>query len=98
MSRSSFPRAEHLSLLKNAVAERLRVGRLPVQLSGESLDHYRCCYRLAFDRIDSASSVDAITEAQRELSIHFQIAERLENSGDATEINALLDQFVQRNF
>jgi hypothetical protein len=54
------------------------------------LDHYRCCYRLGLRR--------APGDDWTVLSIHFQVAERLESSHDDTELDRLLDQFLDRYF
>jgi len=90
MSRASFPRPEHAALLGEKIAAYLRSGNLPLEVASKGPDHYRCSYRYGFRKPPEA--------AWRELSIHFQVAERLETSNDAGELNGILDLFLERNF
>jgi hypothetical protein len=90
MSRCSFPRPQHAVLLREKIAERLRSYPVPVEVSERGLDHYRCCYRFGIRRAPEQDEV--------ELSVHFQVAERLEAAGSAEELIRILDLFVERHF
>jgi hypothetical protein len=90
MSRASFPRPEQIALLRERIAARLAACAIPLEVAERGLDHYRCCYRFGFRQ---SSGTD-----WRDLAIHFQLAERLEVSGDDAELGRLLDLFWERNF
>ena len=90
MSRSSFPRPEHIALLRERIAGRLQEHSIPLEMSERAVDHYRCCYRFGFRRRGD--------NEWKDLSIHFQIAERLEQGGDASDLEELLNLFLERNF
>ncbi|MBI3934472.1 MAG: hypothetical protein HY316_07240 [Acidobacteria bacterium] len=90
MSRASFPRPEHSALLREKIAERLRSHPVPLEVGARSLDQYRCCYRFGFRESPDQDWV--------ELSIHFQVAERLESNPGSGELDKLLDLFLNRHF
>ena len=90
MSRSSFPRPEHAALLRQRIVERLQSQPLPYEVTERGLDHYRCCYRFGIRRATDPGSA--------ELSVHFQVAERLENTQSAGELARILDLFLERHF
>ena len=93
MSRASFPRTEHSVLLQENLATLLSSLVTQLEFTSLGLDHYRCSYRFGF-RL-RAQSGDA---EWKELSIHFQLADRLEQSGDVTELKGIFTRFVERNF
>lgn len=90
MSRASFPRPEHAARLGEEIAAHLRTTNLPLEVASKGLDHYRCSYRFGLRQPPEG--------AWRELSIHFQVAERLETSHDAGELIGMINQFLERNF
>jgi hypothetical protein len=90
MSRASFPRPDHIALLRDAIFARLASTGLALEIVDRGPDHYRCCYRFGFRR----TSEDDWTD----LSVHFQVAERLEISNDDAELGRLLDLFWDRYF
>ena len=90
MSRSSFPQPQHAALLRQRIAERLQSQPLPYEVTERGLDQYRCCYRFGIRRPADQDWV--------ELSVHFQVAERLENTRSARELARILDLFLERHF
>lgn len=90
MSRASFPRPDHIALLRDAIVARLAAAGLALEIVDRGPDHYRCCYRFGFRRTASVDWTD--------LSVHFQIAERLEISNNGDELGRLLDLFWDRYF
>ena len=90
MSRASFPRPEHVALLRERIAAHIVDTSLSLETTERGLDHYRCAYRFGFRRNSRSDWTD--------LSIHFQLAERLAESGDDTELDRLLDLFWERCF
>jgi hypothetical protein len=90
MSRSSFPRPEHAALLHGAIARQLRSRPAPFELVDRGLDHYRCRYRFGIRRSPESDWT--------ELSVHFQVAERLELTRNSEELDGILDLFLERHF
>jgi hypothetical protein len=90
MSRSSFPSPEHARLLREAISVRLLSRTAPLALAEQGLDQYRCCYRFGVRRSPESD--------WRELSIHFQVAERLKLTHNAEELGRILDLFLERHF
>lgn len=90
MSRSSFPRPEHAVLLREQITQQLQSYPHPFKVCERSLDHYRCCYRFEIRRAPETDGV--------ELSVHFQVAERLEATRNSEELARILDMFVERHF
>jgi hypothetical protein len=90
MSRVSFPRPEHIALLRDTIVARLAAAGLPLEMTNRGLDHYRCLYRFGFRRTSK--------DDWSELTVHFQVAERLEISNDDAELGRLLDLFWDRYF
>lgn len=90
MSRASFPRAEHSLLLQQRIEHRLRVRQIGLEVTARGVDHYRCRYRFGFRRSPG--------QEWAELSVHFQVAERLEASQQEGELSRILDSFLERAF
>lgn len=90
MSRASFPRPEHAALLRERIESRLRALQLPIEVAERGLDQLRCCYRFGFRR---SSEQDWL-----ELPVHFQVAERLEAGQGDSELNRVLDSFLDQSF
>ena len=90
MSRSSFPRSHHAALLREKIQPALRARGIPLEVIDRGLDQYRCCYRFGFRR--------SAEQEWTELAIHFQVAERLESSGDEAELERMLHLFLERYF
>ena len=90
MSRSSFPQPHHAALLREKIHTSLQASGIPLEAIDRGLDQYRCCYRFGFRR--------SAEQEWTELAIHFQVAERLENSGDESELALLIDRFLERYF
>jgi hypothetical protein len=95
MSESSFPRAEHVRLLREKIAERVREKGLAVEIAERGLNHYKCQYRFALRRPPERDSPE---QDWIELPIHFQVAERLESTHTDAELSRILDAFLQRHF
>ena len=89
MSRASFPRPEHLALLQEKIGQWLQDRNWGIEVTERGLDHYRCQYRFGFRRPP---------EGWVELSIHFQVAGRLETGSGDTELCRLLETFLKRSF
>ena len=77
-------------MLRQEIAARLRSKSLPFEVSERGLDHYRCCYRFG---IRHAPEQDWV-----ELSVHFQVAERLETTRSTEELGRILNLFLERHF
>ena len=90
MSVASFPRAEHVALLRQKIEERLRERNLSLEVTECGLNQYRCQYRFGVRR--------QRTEEWTEISIHFQVAERLETGQNDAELNRMLDDFLDQHF
>ena len=90
MSVPSFPRDEHVALLRQRIEERLRERNLPLEVAERGLNRYRCQYRFGFRRPPA--------EDWAELSLHFQIAARLARGEETKEFDLILDEFLDRNF
>jgi hypothetical protein len=110
MSLSSFPRAEHIALLRTKMEERLRDRGLPLELAERGLDQLKCRYRFGLRRrapdekpppSHPESSKDPANDPVNdwvELPIHFQIAERLEEGRGDAEFDRVLEGFLFRYF
>lgn len=90
MSVASFPRAEHIALLRQRIEERLRERNLPLEVTERGLNQYRCQYRFGFRRRPE--------DEWTEIPIHFQVAERLESGQNDAELNRILDDFLNQHF
>ncbi len=106
MSISSFPRAEHFALLRSAIEERLQDRDLSLEVTERGLNQLKCQYRFGF-RVrlpvldPPASPIDSPSKTSgdwKELAIHFQTAQRLEEGCGEEELNRVLDGFLVRNF
>ena len=87
MSRSSFPRTEHIAALRVAIARGLGAQQVRLEVAERGIDHLRCCYRFGFRH---SAEQDWI-----ELPIHFQVAERLEAGRGTAELERILDSFLK---
>ncbi|MBI2816278.1 MAG: hypothetical protein HYX72_05020 [Acidobacteria bacterium] len=90
MSVSSFPRPEHIPLLRKKIQEQLQSLGQALEIAERGLNQLKCQYKFGFR---SAPEDEWI-----ELGIHFQVADRLENSGNESELSRILDEFLQRHF
>jgi hypothetical protein len=90
MSVSSFPQPEHVSLLHGKIDEYLRQRGSTLEIAERGLNQLKCQYKFGFRRGTDADWT--------ELAIHFQVAVRLDQSGDAAPLIRLVDNFLQRNF
>jgi hypothetical protein len=77
-------------LLRERIAAHLAAAGIPLEATERGLDHYHCSYRFGFRENPLSDWTD--------LSIHFQLAERLAASGDDTELGRVLDLFWERSF
>lgn len=90
MSGSSFPRPEHIALLRRLIERRGR-GRSPsVEVAERGLNHLKCQYKFGLRQEPEG--------VWRELSIHFQVAERLLAGADDSELERIIDAFLHRHF
>lgn len=88
MSASSFPRPEHLALLRRKIEDWGRLRGRPVEVCERGLNQLKCQYKFG---LRSGPQDD-----WREIGIHFQVAERLGRTGDEAELNRALDDFTKR--
>jgi len=90
MFRSSFPRSEHITALRQKLQERL--GRVPqtIEVADLGLNHYKCHYKVGLRR--------RAEEPWIELAVHFQVMDRLEATGNDAELNRILDRFLNQHF
>ena len=106
MSISSFPQAEHVALLRSAIDERLRDRGLSLEVTERGLNQLKCQYRFGFrPRLPAAGrpaspiySAGRTSSDWKELAIHFQTAQRLEEGCGGEELDRLLEGFLIRNF
>jgi hypothetical protein len=90
MSGTSFPRAQHIALLRRRIEERVR-GRSPsFEVVERGLNHLKCQYKFGL-RIEPEGP-------WRELAIHFQVAERLHAGASEEELGRIVDGFLDRHF
>lgn len=90
MSRTSFPRPEHVALLKQKIEERIRKRRAAAEVAERGLNQLKCQYKFGLRRSGEDDWI--------ELAIHFQFADRLQNAGGDAELNRLIDSFLTRHF
>ena len=98
MSVPSFPRAEHIALLRQKIEEWLRGRNLPLEVAERGLNQLKCQYILGFRRPRPVSSDQERPsgEGWAELAIHFQMAQGLEEGRGEAELDNLLDRFLSR--
>ena len=98
MSVSSFPRPEHVALLRQNIEAWLRHRNLPLEVAARGLNQLKCQYIFGFRRaqVVSLDQKSDASESWAELPIHFQIAQRLEKGRDEGELDNLLDRFFSR--
>jgi hypothetical protein len=90
MSGTSFPRQEHIALLRRQIEERVR-GRSPsMEVVERGLNHLKCQYKFGLRNEPEGQ--------WRELAIHFQIAERLQAGASDEELGRIIDRFLDRHF
>lgn len=89
MSVSSFPRPEHIALLRNKIEGRLRSRGEALEIAERGLNQLKCQYKFGFRRSPEDEWI--------ELGIHFQVADRLEHGGNDSELNRILDEFLERH-
>jgi hypothetical protein len=90
MSGSSFPRAEHIALLRRQIEERVR-GRSPsFEVAERGLNHLKCQYKFGLRNEPEGQWA--------ELAIHFQIAERQQAGASSAELDRIVDEFLDRHF
>ncbi len=85
MSGSSFPRPEHILLLKDAMERLLRARGESMEMAERGLNQLKCQYKFGLR--------PGLEGEWSELAIHFQVAERLQDSADDSELARLLDGF-----
>ena len=90
MSASSFPRSEHISLLKQKLERRAHNLDPNIEVAEHGLNHLKCQYKFKLRRTPG--------EDWTELAIHFQVAERLEATANEAELNRILDAFLSQRF
>jgi hypothetical protein len=90
MSVSSFPRPEHIPLLLGKIKERLATRGQRIEVAEAGLNQYRCEYKFALRREPQ--------EPANILAVHFQLAGRLQKSGNDAELNRLIDEFLKKQF
>ena len=109
MSVSSFPRAEHMALLRSKIEERLRERGLSLEVAERGLNQVKCQYRFGLRRRlpdeNQPSHPESMNESMNELAndwaelpIHFQVAQRLEEGRGEAEFDRVLGNFLLRNF
>ena len=111
MSVSSFPRAEHIVLLRSKIEERLHDRGLLLEVAERGLNQMKCQYRFGLRRrLPDKNQSSAHPESPHpeslndrennwaELPIHFQIAQRLEEGRGDREFDRVLETFLFRNF
>ena len=110
MSVPSFPRAEHIALLRQKIEKRLRERNLPLEVSERGLNQLQCQYQFGFRRAPSHAKgsegrpADLLrqespaAEDWAELAIHFQVAQRFEEGRGEAELDRILDRFLSRKF
>ena len=106
MSVSSFPRAEHIVLLRSKIEEKLHDRGLLLEVAERGLNQMKCQYRFGLRRRlleenQPPSQHEFLHDRENnwaELSIHFQIAQRLEEGRGDQEFDRVLETFLFRNF
>ena len=111
MSVSSFPRAEHVALLRSKIEEGLGKRGLLLEVAERGLNQMKCQYRFGLrqrtpDEKQPSSSPESMNDLAdswaelpwAELPIHFQIAQRLEEGRGDAEFDRMLENFLFRNF
>ena len=90
MSGSSFPRTDHMEALRQKIVERLHAFGSPSEIVDRSPNHFKCHYRFGLRVSPFPEWFD--------LSVHFQYVERMFASGDDTELNRIIDEFLRVKF
>jgi hypothetical protein len=90
MSGTSFPRQEHVALLRRQIEELVR-GRSPsMEVVERGLNHLKCQYKFGLRNEPDGE--------WRELAIHFQVAERLQAGASGAELGRIVDGFLHGYF
>jgi hypothetical protein len=95
MSVSSFPRAEHVALLRRAIEEKLRENGIEAEVVERGLNQMKCQYRFGIRRVDKDPASPA-EQGWAEIPIHFQVAQRLEEGAGDRELDRILAAFLGR--
>ena len=93
MSVSSFPRPEHIALLRRKIEEVLHDRGLLLEVAERGLNQMKCQYRFGLRR-----SVNDAAGDWAEFPVHFQIAQRLEEGRGDAEFDGMLENFLLRSF
>ncbi len=86
MSLSSFPRAEHIILLRQKIEEIMRLRGDRLELSERGLNRLKCQYKFGLRRRPE--------DEWAELAIHFQFADRFERTGNSAELERVINGFL----
>lgn len=98
MSVSSFPRAEHITLLRQKIEERLRERNLPLEVAERALNQLKCQYVFGFRRVPTyakASEVAASNPNASEVPPALSSDQERPSAGDWAEL-AIHFQMAQR--
>jgi len=106
MSVASFPRAEHIALLRQKIQEGVRQRGLALEVAERGLNQMKCQYRFGLRRAAGSLAAEASEPDSSggqagdwvELAIHFQVAQRMEESGSTTVFERILEDFLSSNF
>lgn len=109
MSVPSFPRPEHIALVRTKIEARLRNRGLALEVAERGLNQLKCQYRFGFRRRlpeDSQPPADASENGPEndpgqdwaELLVHFQTAQRLEEGRGEAELDRMLENFLSAHF
>ena len=106
MSVSSFPRPEHIALLRSRIEEGLdKRGLRLLEVAERGLNQMKCQYRFGLrrrpDEKPSYTPSESVNDAANdwaEMPIHFQIAQRLEEGRGDAEWDRMLERFLSHHF
>lgn len=90
MSASSFPRAEHVALLRQQIENLIRLRGQRIEVTERGLHHLKCQYKFGLRKRPE--------DEWLELAIHFQSADRFERTAKAAELDRLINEFLNRHF
>jgi hypothetical protein len=88
MSQSSFPRPEHIAALRAHLQNFAKESGVELQAENSGLDRYHCHYRVGLRSLAG--------DWREELSVHFQVAERLLAGGNTEGLDRQLKEAVNR--
>ncbi len=90
MSIASFPRPEHVALLRQKIEETIRLRGDRMEVGDLGLNHLKCQYKFGLKRRPD--------DQWAELAIHFQYAERLARTRDPADLERLIGNFLDQHF